>query len=116
MNHPVYHPVHERDASYFVRDIKEGSAWASPKFLNWLEKHMHIWDAFCAVAHEAKAKGYTKFSARAAVHIMRFKLFDELKGEAVCSNNMTPYLGRLYNHMYARDGEGDFITTRPLAK
>lgn len=113
MTYPIYHPVHTRDASYFVRDIKASTDWATPKFVGWLEKNMHIWDAYCAVVEEARKKGYSSFSSRTAVHILRFRLFNKLKGSAKVDNSMTPYLGRLYNHLYARDG--DFITTRPLS-
>lgn len=116
MNHPVYRPQNRQDAHYFIRDIREGPAIAPPKFLNWLETHMHIWDAFVAICFEARDKGYTKFSARTAVHILRYRLFDEVKGEAKCSNNMTPYMGRLFNYMHTREGEGPFITTRPVKK
>lgn len=110
-----FNPVHERDAQYFLRDIKAMPLYP-PKFLKWLENNMPIWDAFCEVIRDAKKKGYEKFSARAAVHILRWRLYDKFENGAKIPNDFTPYMGRLFNFMYCTHDETGFITTRPTSR
>lgn len=98
-----------KHATHFIRDNK-CDEWQSPKFLAWLDNNMTHWNKFCEVVDEARRRGYTKWSARAAMDVVRW----ESKTEVKFSNSITPEMGRLYNHLYCR-GEA-FLTTRPLSK
>lgn len=102
-----------KHALHFLRDRR--FEFATPKLLAWLENHMEAWEEFVRVCQAAQAKGMTSWSARAAMDVVRYRLFDRRRKPFRFSNSVTPFMGRLFNHIYCSRGP-DFLVTRPLTK
>lgn len=100
-----------KHATHFIRDNR-CDEWVSDKFLAWLDTNLDNWNKFVEVCNSARKRGYTKWSARAAMDVVRWELggTDKVK----FSNSITPEMGRLYNHLYCK-GEA-FLRVRPLSK
>jgi hypothetical protein len=102
-----------KHATHFLRDTR--FEFATPKTQAWLERHIEAWAEFVRVCQSAEAKGMDHWSARAAMDVVRYKLFDKRRKQFSFSNSMTPFMGRLYNHIYCSH-RPDFLRTRPLTK
>lgn len=71
------------------------------EFVEWLPNNLHIWDAFVAEAFKIVRKGFTHYSARTIIHVLRHhSALEEKDGEWKINNNHSPYLARLFALRY----------------
>ena len=82
-------------------------------FFEWLYDNRHIYRKFKALALQARANGQKHWSARAIIHIMRWRMRIRQRGDATfkINNNYSPGLGRLAMAEYP-ELKGFFSTRR----
>lgn len=87
-------------------------------FLEWLPNNLHIWDAFVAEAFKIVRKGFTHYSAKTIIHVLRHhSALHEAGGEWKINNNYSPYLARLFVLRYPQYEElFEFRETKSLTR
>lgn len=72
-----------------------------PDFTAWLADNEHVWDAFVGHARDVLRSGYTHYSARTIIHVMRHhSAIRERGGSFKINNDHSPYLARLFDLIY----------------
>jgi hypothetical protein len=74
------------------------------RFAAWLVAHPELWASFCSVCDEAYASGRTRWSADAALHIVRWSTGADI------DNRFSPFAARAY--LAARPGRAGFFELR----
>lgn len=66
-------------------------------FFWWLGKNRHIYRKFVALSLQARRAGQKHWSARAVIHVMRYRMQIRQRGDPLfkINNNYTPGLARL---------------------
>jgi hypothetical protein len=71
------------------------------EFIHWLPSNMHIWEGFVAEAFKIIRRGFTHYSARTIIHVLRHhSALSENGGEFKINNDTSPYLARLFDLVY----------------
>lgn len=91
----------------------------SKEFVEWFTDNGHVWDAFVAEAQKVRALGFTHYSARTIVHVLRHhSVITEVSGAGwKVNNNHSPYLARLFDLRFpSLAGMWEYrTTTKPKA-
>lgn len=70
-------------------------------FDSWLLENRAIWLAFEREAKSIAARGFSHYSARTIVHVLRHhSALTEADGEWKINNNHSPYLGRVFEAVH----------------
>lgn len=71
-------------------------------FLDWLPQNTAIFDAFATETLKVISLGFTHYSARTILHVIRHHSALTEKGDSgwKVNNNHSPYLGRLFEFVY----------------
>jgi hypothetical protein len=71
------------------------------EFKQWFLDNYHVFDAFRESADKVWAEGFTHYSARTIMEVIRHRSnIRELHGEYKINNNYTPDCARLYGLLY----------------
>lgn len=86
----------------------------SQEFLDWLPKNLHIWDAFQKETFKVIRMGFQHYSSRTIIEVLRHHTaLTERDSQWKISNNVQPYLSRLFAAMYPlHAGLFEFKSTR----
>lgn len=81
-------------------------------FWEWLHDNWHVYDKFVALARQAKDAGYSKWSARSIVHVMRWQtaIVERSRSGLKINDHASPGLARLAMGM--EEDLSDFFEVR----
>lgn len=73
----------------------------SDDFLVWIQSNEHVFDAFCEQVFLVIRKGFTHYSSKTIIEVLRHhSAISESGIQYKLNNNVTPYLPRLFDLMY----------------
>ena len=104
--------------SIIVKTARDNSELFSQTFLEWLPDNLHVFDAFADEALKVRQKGFSHYSARTILHVLRHhSALSETNGEWKINNDHSPYLARLFDLLYPNAaGLWEYRTTRKAIK
>lgn len=80
-----------------IQVAKEHSEQFTPEFLAFLPDNTHVYSAFEREAKRVVARGYTHYSSKTIVEVLRHhSALEQVGGAWKLNNNITPYLARLF--------------------
>lgn len=72
----------------------------SQEFRDWLPKNLHVWDAFVDQTNKVIARGFSHYSSRTILHVLRHHSALVENGTMwKISDHSSPYLARLWGLM-----------------
>lgn len=75
------------------------------EFADWVDENFHVWEAFVAEADKVIARGFSHYSARTILHVLRHhSATSEVIDGWKLNNNTSPYLARLFAIMHPVHG------------
>lgn len=68
------------------------------EFLAYLPENLHVWDAFEREALKVVRRGFSHYSARTILHVLRHhSALEENGSQWKLNNNVSPYLARVFD-------------------
>ncbi len=103
-----------------VRIANANAGQFSAEFLAWLPLNLHVWRAFEIEAIRVHVRGFTHYSSKTIVHVLRHHSALHEAGDGwKLNNNHSPYLARLFDLAHpTRAGMWEYRTTtarKPMA-